>query len=63
MTEQNRTARVARLPWRDGDGYSWGGEVILIIGETALQLGSSKEDFQLAMELASAWNARREGGE
>ncbi len=56
-------ARVSQLPWRNGDGYSWGGEVILSIGGTALLVGSGNPDLRLAMEIARRWNAaRRDAG-
>lgn len=51
-------ARVSRLPWRDGDGYSYGGEVIVSIGEKSFVVGGSqKEDFMLAREIALRWNS------
>lgn len=50
-------ARVSRLPWNDGDGYSWGGAVILTIGDLAVQLG--KNDEPIAREIARRWNAER----
>lgn len=54
-------ARVAQLPYRNGDGYSWYGEVILTIGERAIMLGAGREEMEFARELALAWNARRTG--
>lgn len=62
-------ARVAILPVYDGDGYSYGGGVLLIIGEHAIPLGGSVMDpspRSLAQEIARRWNAQRaaeEGGE
>lgn len=52
-------ARVSRLPYRNGDGYSWGGEVILTIGERSIMLGPDRQEMDFARELALAWNARR----
>ncbi|AZV00234.1 hypothetical protein [Paracoccus kondratievae] len=52
-------ARVSRLPYRNGDGYSFGGEIILTIGDRAIMLGARSEEMAFAQELALAWNARR----
>lgn len=51
-------ARVSRLPWRDGDGYSYGGDVILTVGLRAIALSNSKDDEDFAKRLADAWNRR-----
>lgn len=51
-------ATVSRLPWRNGDGYSYGGEVILTVGERAFLVGASREDEAFARDMASAWNSR-----
>lgn len=49
-------AHAAQLPWRDGDGYSWGGEAILTIGGRAIMIGAGKESLALAQEIARRWN-------
>ena len=53
-------AFVTRLPWRNGDGYSWGGEVVLNIGDRAFLICSTREDEALASAMADAWNRRAE---
>lgn len=50
-------AFVSRLPYRDGDGYSYGGEIIVTIGDRSFLLCA--QDSELAEELALRWNARR----
>lgn len=52
-------AIAAQMPWRDGDGYSWGGEAVLTIGERAVLFGSGREAFELAKEVALRWNEAR----
>ena len=49
-------AYASQLPWRDGDGYSWGGEAILTIGDRSIMIGAGKEAFALAQEIAKRWN-------
>lgn len=50
-------ATASQLPWRDGDGYSWGGEAVLTIGDRSIMIGAGKEAFALAQEIANRWNA------
>lgn len=50
-------AYASQLPWRDGDGYSWGGEAVLTIGNKAIMIGAGKEAVALAQEIARRWNA------
>lgn len=55
-------ARVSYLPYREGDGYSFGGGVILTIGERSLYIGSGiigDSDRKFAEELARRWNSAR----
>lgn len=52
-------ATVSQLPFHDGDGYSWGGDIILTIGERALHFGSGKETREFAEEVARRWNSGR----
>lgn len=52
-------ARVATLPTHDGDGYSYGGGVLLIIGDCAIPLGARGDAEELAREIARRWNAQR----
>lgn len=60
MLEPRRIANVARLPWQDGDGYSYGGNTILIIGDIAVDLGTGSHAADLAAEIARRWNAEEE---
>ena len=55
----DETAHVSFLPCHDGDGYSFGGGVILTIGDRSLYIGSgrTKDDENLAKEIARRWNA------
>lgn len=57
--ENHDEARVCTTPWRDGDGYSWGSETVLIIGNIAIPMGAGKKAAALARELAGRWNAAR----
>lgn len=57
MASKELTATVSRLPYHDGDGYSWGGEAILTIGDKSVFIGAGKEAFELAKEIALRWNA------
>ncbi len=49
-------ARASQLPYRDGDGYSWGGEAILTIGTRSILIGAGKEALALAQEIERRWN-------
>lgn len=49
-------AQASQLPWRDGDGYSWGGEAILTIGTRSIMIGAGKEALALAQEIERRWN-------
>lgn len=53
-------ARVSRLPWHDADGYSYGGGVVLTIGNRAILLGSSRDDEVFAKKMAASWNFNRD---
>lgn len=50
-------AQASQLPWRDGDGYAWGGEAVLTIGDRSIMIGAGKECVALAQEIARRWNA------
>lgn len=52
-----RQATVSRLPWNDGDGYSYGGQVVLTIGGRSMLFGNSNDDKGFADEIAKRWNA------
>jgi len=52
-------AIVSRMPYHDGDGYSWGGETILTIGDRSINFGSGNEANKLANEIAARWNSGR----
>lgn len=56
MRLEEREAQVSRLPSRSGDGYSYGGEVVLTIGDKSIIMGSSTEDYDIACHMAMAWN-------
>lgn len=45
---------VARLPWNNGDGYRWGGDVIVCFGERAINLGGDQDSEPLARLIAAA---------
>ena len=51
---QRPEATVKRQPTYDGDGYSYGGESILCIGQDAIPFGNN---HWLAEEIAHVWNA------
>lgn len=50
-------AQAARLPWKSGDGYSFGGGAIVTIGSIAIDLGEGDNAMALAKEIARRWNA------
>lgn len=49
-------AQASQLPYRDGDGYSWGGEAVLTIGTRSIMIGAGAEALALAHEIARRWN-------
>lgn len=53
-------AIASQLPWREGDGYAYGGEAILTIGVKSIMIGPGKDSFTLAQEIAKRWNAKEE---
>lgn len=57
------TAIVSRLPFRDGDGYSFGGDVILTIGKHSVQFGIGQDALNLANRVAEAWNVYEQNEE
>lgn len=50
-------ATVSRLPYHDGDGYSYGGDIVVTIGDRSFLLAA--RDSKFAEELARRWNAGR----
>ena len=50
-------AEVRFLPTYSGDGYGYGGGVILCIGRFAIPLGEHPDADKLALEIARRWNA------
>lgn len=52
---ENR-AQASQLPYRDGEGYSWGGEAVLTIGARSIMIGAGKEALALAHEIERRWN-------
>jgi hypothetical protein len=71
MTEQEQErlraeiAKVSELPSHSGDGYCFGGGVILTIGERSFFIGENynRRDFALAQEIARRWNSALKGGD
>lgn len=57
-TAPRPTATVSRLPYHNGDGYSWGGDVLVTFGERSIFIGTNQDDMRFARELADAWNAK-----
>lgn len=53
IPNQNK-AVVTRMPGYTGDGYNWGGEVLLTIGDRSIPFGN---EFDLVEEVAERWNA------
>jgi hypothetical protein len=49
-------AVVSWLPFHSGDGYGWGGGVILTIGSHAIPIGEGPMANELAKEIARRWN-------
>lgn len=52
-----KVAIVSRLPYSNGDGYNYGGEVILTIGDQSFLIGAGTHTLPLAAEMARRWNA------
>lgn len=52
-------ASISYLPLHDGDGYSYGGDCILTIGDRSVSFGSGSDAELLANEIAKRWNAGR----
>jgi hypothetical protein len=50
-------ASVSVMPTHIGDGYGWGGDVILSIGDRAINFGQDKIGEKLALEVAKRWNS------
>lgn len=56
-TAKHTPGVVSQLPWHDGDGYSWGGDIIVSFGDRAINLGNSThsgETLHLARLIAAA---------
>jgi hypothetical protein len=49
-------AKVSHLPSHSGDGYGYGGGVVLTIGGQSILLGDADHAFALAQEIARRWN-------
>ena len=54
--ENASDARVFQSPIYSGDGYSYGGAVILAIGRFGIQFGEHPDVRPLADEIARLWN-------
>lgn len=52
-------AGLHQMPVHMGDGWSWGGDWILSIGEQAFNLGPGDNGRQIGQRIVSLWN----GGE
>lgn len=59
MALSEAQATLSRLPFRDGDGYSYGGDVVVTIGDRSILLGPGGEAEELGAEIVRRWNARR----
>ncbi len=60
MTEEVRDsdqATVSFLPSHSGDGYGWGGDMILTIGDQSVNLGHSE---RLGRQIEAAFRSRAE---
>lgn len=53
---KNAWAIVSSLPSFSGDGYEYGGGVVLTIGDRTIQFGEGWIAQQLAREVADRWN-------
>lgn len=47
-------AAVRQTPTHNGDGYGWGGDYIVVLGQAAINFGN---DRGLAEAVAERWNA------
>jgi len=55
-TEAKHTpGHLSQMPWHSGDGYSWGGDVIVSFGAIAINLGSGRNyvDLQNILSLGT----------
>lgn len=50
-------ATVSRLPVGSGDGYGYGGGVVLTIGDRSIFIGETNYSVEFANEVAKRWNA------
>ncbi len=64
MTDNQKQERyyavISQLPRHDGDGYSYGGDVILTIGKRSINLGACDrgETLKFAQFIADKLNKR-----
>lgn len=49
-------AALHQLPYHDGDGYSFGGDWILTVGERAIHLGAGNESKAVGARIVNLWN-------
>ncbi len=54
---EDHEAIVSCLPTYDGDGYGYGGGVVVSIGPYAIPFGC--QNHELADEIVARWNAQR----
>jgi len=54
----NAPAIVSRMPSGSGDGYGYGGGIILTIGDRSLFIGEANFSKEFAEEIAERWNTR-----
>lgn len=64
--EQIPEAKLVRLPPRVGDGFNWGGGLLVTVGDRAIHIadidptkGYLADDLQFAARMVEAWNAYR----
>lgn len=56
MIFKEEKAIVSHTPCFSGDGYGYGGSVVLTIGGASLLLGEGERANELAWEIANRWN-------
>lgn len=47
MTIEYISGEVSKLPAHSGDGYSWGGDVIVTFGKRSINLGTSHKHHEM----------------
>lgn len=63
IPEISEKAEIRFMPQHSGDGYGYGGGVVLCIGRFAIPFGEHPDAFSLATEIKRRWDAASTGGE